>query len=410
MTNSNNGSLVRVFRGHLHGVYRVYELPDGKLVSTGDDRTLYLWERDSTSYRILHKSVSYKQGVHITKDGYIITLAYHRWHDVELHVWDDKQQLIRISNQKSYYGSHEIIFMLNSDLLLTSTENGVLQLWYPHGAVYRVMNGHTSAVSARELQNGQILSWGLGNYGGGRNPDRTIRLWSADGLPIREFDHHPTNAVLVIQLQNGNMVSSNFFWHGKVDDLTLKPIFIWDLDGQFFEIIPSHRYEVVGIRALKDGRFLTAGYDNMLHLRDETGQLLGIMKQHTYVMKLVELQKGRILVWAENYQLNIWQLPPVDAPIVDETQLIQSVVHLDDGGKWVYLHSVIELPDGKIVTCGSDNIINVWQLPDEIKAGCVIRPIKRLVGHVGEVNRLVLLRDGSFVSCGQDGTMCLWRL
>ena len=62
---------------------------------------------------------------------------------------------------------------------------------------------------------------------------------------------------------------------------------------------------------------------------------------------------------------------------------------------------IIQLKDGRVVTCSADKTIKVWDLD--------FRCLNTYNNHKGCVNRLVSLRDGGFGSAGADCTLNFWR-
>ena len=56
--------------------------------------------------------------------------------------------------------------------------------------------------------------------------------------------------------------------------------------------------------------------------------------------------------------------------------------------------SVRQLKDGRIVTCGTEGFIKVWDLD--------FREVSRFKNHTGIVNCLCVLKDGGFCSGGAD--------
>lgn len=408
MTKSNKGSLIRVFRGHLRGIYNVHEMPNGDLLTIGDDRTLRIWDRAGRNHKILHAHVSWRQ-ISITPSGIIFAFAFPSNHQHGLYVWDENYNLIRYLEQDRDNNWGDAMLALTSGYVLTLSDKGDIRMWYPHGAIYRVMKRHSHHAQAKELTDGSILSWGASEYGV-KNDDTAICLWSHDGHLMKTYHHHQFNMRDAHELPDGRMVSYDA--NDNRDEDSIKPIYIWDRDGEDMTIIPAHQRVVMSALVLRDGCFITTGGDPILRLWGANGVLLAQSagRDGAETVWLIELKDGRMLTWGENDKLHVWQLPELDIPTLSNPIDIYPIALLEDDSDSYFMNGIIELMDGRLVTCGTHNTIHVWQLPDEIKTGSVIRPIKRLVGHVGEVSRLVLLRDGSFASCGQDGMMCLWRL
>ena len=67
------------------------------------------------------------------------------------------------------------------------------------------------------------------------------------------------------------------------------------------------------------------------------------------------------------------------------------------------IYDIIELPNGNIASCSSDNTIKIWSLSSE---QCLIT----LTGHQGTVWNMCLLRDSRLASCSDDKTIKIWNI
>ena len=67
------------------------------------------------------------------------------------------------------------------------------------------------------------------------------------------------------------------------------------------------------------------------------------------------------------------------------------------------IYDVIELSNGNIASCSSDNTIKIWCLSSE-------QCLQTLEGHKGTVLSLCQLKDSRLVSCSEDKTIKIWSL
>ena len=63
--------------------------------------------------------------------------------------------------------------------------------------------------------------------------------------------------------------------------------------------------------------------------------------------------------------------------------------------------SIIQLKDGRVVSCSADKTIKIWDL--DFKCLYTYKNHKRCV------NKLISLRDGGFGSAGADCLLNIWR-
>ena len=73
-------------------------------------------------------------------------------------------------------------------------------------------------------------------------------------------------------------------------------------------------------------------------------------------------------------------------------------------GHTSWVHSVIQLEDGKLVSASDDNTLKVWDLTKPEGK----QYVATLEGHEDWVNSVSKLKDGKLVSASNDNTLKVW--
>ena len=108
----------------------------------------------------------------------------------------------------------------------------------------------------------------------------------------------------------------------------------------------------------------------------------------------IQLKDGRIVSASFDNTLKVWDLtkpegPPCVATLKGHTNVVSSV---------------IQLKDDRLVSASWDNTLKVWDLTKPEGQQCVAT----LRGHDGEVNSVIQLKDGRLVSASYDKTLKVW--
>jgi WD40 repeat protein len=98
-----------------------------------------------------------------------------------------------------------------------------------------ILLGHRAAAEGTlEMIDGRLLSW---------SQDHTLRLWSAEGMPVGEPDGHSPAVSGALELQDGDILP----WSA---DGTLRT---WDNMGSSRAVLDGHPQSVDGAMALAGG-------------------------------------------------------------------------------------------------------------------------------------------------------------
>ena len=287
---SAGSALLCTLKGHEFGVAAVAVLPDGRIVSGSDDRTLKVWDAETGECsRTLKGHDDWVRAVSVLPDGRIVSGSW----DETLKVWDAETG--ECSRTLKGHDDVNAVSVLPDGRIVSGSDNRTLKVWDAEtGECSRTLKGHESAVSAVSvLPDGRIVSG---------SDDRTLKVWDAEtGECSRTLRGHESAVSAVSVLPDGRIVSGS-------DDRTLK---VWDAEtGECSRTLKGHDDWVRAVSVLPDGRIVSGSDDKTLKVWDaETGECSRTLKGHDDDVNAVSvLPDGRIVSGSRDCTVRIWDL------------------------------------------------------------------------------------------------------
>jgi WD40 repeat protein len=371
-----------VFEGHTKEVNGVLELIDGRLLSWSADKTLRLWDvKSGVPLAVLEAHTSNVKDALELADGRLLSWSSSYIGktpcDSSLRLWKSEDGGL-LATLSGHTGWVEGALVLSTGRILSWSADKTLRLWNSQdGRPLGILKGHTRKVrGAIELADGRILSW---------SADGTLRLWDGKSeSPILILKGHRRKSVNTswdvagvrgaLELSDGKLLS----WA----DETLR---LWDPQtGSLLGELQGHTKEVYGALQLNDGSLLSWSEDETLLLwKDRCGKPWATLRGHTSgVDGAMKLRNGQILSWERGGEMRLWNSS-------DGTLLTTFKGH---GG----LHCVLELHDGRLVTCAVFDVLRCWSAG---RGRC----LKTLEGF----NKVYELKDGRILLCDENNSMRL---
>jgi WD40 repeat protein len=224
--------------------------------------------------------------------------------------------------------------------------------------------------------------------------DRTVRLWHADGRPVRTFFGHQDDVVSIAFSPNSDLIASAGYDH---------QIKLWTFGSNFpVETFaqPGHRDRVLSVEFSPGGQTLaSASEDGTVMLWTRRGEANGrpnydlnttLNHGGGSVHSISFSRLGETIASAgADGRIKLWR--------TRDGQLIALLNHK------ARVISVSFSPDGQLIaSAGEDGTVNLWQA----KNGALIATTNR---HEGIVHRVVFSPDSRLLaSAGADGTVKLW--
>ncbi len=163
---------------HNDNVVDVIFSPDGKIIATAsDDGTAKLWNQNGTLLRILKGHLNEVNSVNFSPDGKIIATASD---DGTAKLWNQNGTLLR-----TLKGHSEKVmsanFSADGQILVTASFDKTLKLWNLNGILVKTFQGHNDWVwDVNFSPDREILA--------SVSRDRTIRLWKINGSKQQLLD------------------------------------------------------------------------------------------------------------------------------------------------------------------------------------------------------------------------------
>jgi WD40 repeat protein len=366
------GAEVRRFEAHANPVFAVAVLPDGRIVSGSDDRTLRIWDPwTGAELRRLEGHADWVRAVAVLPDGRIVSGS----DDRTLRIWDSGTGA-ELRRLEGHTDPVEAVAVLPGGRIVSGARDCTVRLWDPeNGGEIRRFKGHRTWVSAvAVLPDGRIVSGSV---------DRTLRLWDPEtGAELRRFEVYGNGVNSVGVLPNGRIVSA-------AEDRILR---IWDPEtGAELRRLEGHTRSVNAVAALSDGRIVSGSYDDTLRLWDpENGVEIRCFTKHSgSVRALAAMSDGHVVSGGFDNTLRLWD-PGCSIELARSNEHNGSV------------NSIALLPGAGVVSGSSDRTVRLWN-PE---TGAELR---RFEGHTREVNAVAVLPDGCIASGSTDGTVRLWN-
>jgi WD40 repeat protein len=374
-----------------HGgrVRAVAVLPDGRVVSGGDDERVRIWDPDPAAFaspRELTGHHGVVRAVAALPDGRVVSAG------------DDRRVLLWSPNMvdapAAELGRHgsvvRALAVLPDGRVVSGGDDWRVLLWDPDtvGVGPVGLNGHRSVVRALvALADGRVVSGG---------DDRRVLLWDPDTVgaaPVELGGHRGIVRGLAV-LPDGRVVSGS-------DDGRIR---IWNPATELIKYrlrsgapagalvgFARHRGQLRALGVMPDGRLLSGGDDwiRIWNLAPTHAAPVGLGRHDGMVRALAVLPDGQVVSGGEDRRVRVW----------DPSTATTSVALGSRGGG---LLAVAVLPDGRVVSGGYDGRVLIWDPAQEEAA-----PIE--VGrHSRAVAAVAVLPDGRVVSGGHDLRVLVW--
>ena len=357
---------------HDDWVFSAAVLPDGRIVTGGDDGRVRLWDPDHPDQPVeIGHHDDRVWSVAVLPDGRIVSGGT----DGRVRLWDPDHpdQPVEIGDHHGWVIS---VAVLPDGSIVSGGTDGRVRLWDPDHPNQPVEIGHHDdrVISVAVLPDGSIVSGG---------DDGRVRLWSADhpDQPV-EIGHHDGWVMSVAVLPNGRIATGGR--DGRVC--------LWDPDHPDQPVeIGHHDGWVMSVAVLPNGRIATGGDDGRVHLwrPDRPEQPVHLGNHDGRVFSVAVLPDGRIVTGGDDGRVRLW----------DPDRPDQAVEIGDYDGT---VSSVAALHDGRIATGGDDGRVRLWN-PDRHDEPIV------LGHHDGTVSSVAALPDGRIATGGDDGRVRLWH-
>jgi hypothetical protein len=286
--------------GWLNAVNSVAFSPSGKLLASGDNKMVRLWDPATGEQRDRSPGSSLLHAVAFSPNGRLLASASNGDNDT-VALWDLATGKHRRTGSPGPAGGingvNSVAFSPSGGLLAGGEKR--VRLWTsPSGGYLRTLAGYTGGVKSVAFSpSGKLLATG--------SRDKKVRLWDpATGELGRTLTGHTGEVSSVAFSPSGRLLASGSF------DKTVR---LWDpATGKHRHTITGHTGGVRSVAFSPDGRLLATGSgDNTVRLWDPaTGEHRHTMTGHTGEVKSVAFSPdGRLLATGSGDKtVRLWEL------------------------------------------------------------------------------------------------------
>ncbi|KAK4870121.1 hypothetical protein LT330_005175 [Penicillium expansum] len=264
------GTLQQTCTGHSYAVLSVSFSPNGRLLASGsDDGTLRLWDvTTGVLQQTFNHNLDQVFSVAFSPDSRLIASGSY---DPIVRLWDTMTGVLQQTFKGHSDSVRSVGFSPNGRLLASGSDDESVPLWDTTlGTIQHILKGHTDWVrSVAFSPNGRLLASG--------SDDRTVRLW--DTTTGQGTSKDDLGQVLSVTFSPGGRLLAS----GSHD----QNVRIWDTATSVFQhTIQRHSGPVSSVAFSPDGRTLAFGSsDKIVRLWDAT---IGLEQSFTRFSDLVQ--------------------------------------------------------------------------------------------------------------------------
>ena len=374
--------------GHRGIVRAVAALPDGRVASAGDDRQILLWDLNAVNAPVeLGRHGRVVRALAVLRDGRVVSAG----DDWRVLLWDPGKLNAAPVRLGGHRGSVRAVAVLPDGRVASAGDDRRVYVWNTDTVDFfpEEIGGHRCVVrSLTVLRDGRVVSGGV---------DGRIRMWN------------PATAVVRYRWPSGALAKGSLaglaLHRGGVRDLAVLPdgrlvscgegwIKIWGVTATTAARVElgSHDGVVRALSVLADGRVVSGGEDRRVRVWDPSmaRTLDGASRNDDRLTTVALLPDGRVVSGGYDGRVLIWNTAQ------DDAQPIEIGRHQRGVG------AIVLLPDGRVVSGGYDGRVLIWNTAQDDA-----QPIE-IGRHQRGVRAIVRLPDGRIVSSGEDRRLLVW--
>ncbi|MDX2098977.1 MAG: NB-ARC domain-containing protein [Leptolyngbyaceae cyanobacterium bins.59] len=383
-------------RGHAGGVQTLAFSPDGNLLASGShDQTIRVWDVSSGQcLKTLRGHTHRVLSIAFSPEGQRLISGSH---DQTIRVWDISPHLRGTLNLKGdclkVLQEHTnrvlcVKFCTDGQRLLSASQDGTIRVWDSKtGDCLQVIKSSINWMLALDLsQDGQTLATG--------SDGKSVQLWNLEtGHCIRTLPYESQVWSVAFTPDGKSLATAS-------DDQTIR---LWDVaTGKCYQTLQEHTGSVWLVSFSADGQMMvSASDDRTIKLWDRaTGRCLRTLKSYkNWMLSVAFSPDGQGLVSSgEDSLIRVWDVTTGECRQVlsGHTDMVSTVA-------FVPVREFATAQHQPIVASGSDDqTIKLWDL----KTGECLRTIR---GHQGWVQSIRFSLDGRWMVSGSgDRTVKLW--
>ncbi len=264
--------------GHANMIKSLCVTEDGKIVSCSWDKTVRVWDMQGNQLAVCRGHEELVDSVCVTKDGKIVSGS----RDKTVRVWDMEGNQLAVSRGHEG-GVTSVCVSKDGGKIVSCSWDKTVRVWDMQGNQLAVCRGHEKRVySICIAQDGKIVSC---------SADKTLRVWDIEGNQLAVCRGHEGIVMSVCVTKDGKIVSGS-------DDCTVR---VWDMQGNQLAVCRGHEDRIMSVCVTKDGKPVSGSWDKTVRVWDMQGNQLALCRGHkalvwsVCVTKTVRLYQALVL-------------------------------------------------------------------------------------------------------------------
>jgi WD40 repeat protein len=302
-------------------------------------------------------------------DGRIVSAS----RDATIRVFNPKRDFLCTHILKRHNNVVSCILQLRNRMLVSGSFDSTIIIWNPYDDFKQIKKIYTQCcISLLELRNNMLAV--------GSDVNVTIYSIKHNYMPVHVLNDVVGQKAGIIKLKGNRIAIAN----GRNFNISIYNNFTLE------KALSGHTAHIAKVIQLRDGKLASASWDRSIIIWDARQENNKVLAEHSRPVYLVFQGKGGLIYSSsQDKTLRIW---------TDSDYSCIKVINLT---MRLFVFELICIRDGKLVGLFGDFSLGIINDNGEID--------RYLDGHKGLVSSVIELHDGRILTCSHDKSIRLWE-